>query len=301
MLDSRYIALLLPIFAIACFIFIILIIYIHFCIEKPIQLLNTRLEEVNIVHPLPPLALRSNDEIGELYKHFNKMEHRLQLAHKEQIDMIAAIAHDLKTPLTSINGFTELLATHKDLPETEKQEYYDLIQRKSGYMVELINDFSSFTKEKLELESMVAKPVKASKLFENIALEYEYELAGLDNELTCRHSFTENILLMVNEPKIRRVFGNLFSNAVRYGGKNKLKVYMTGYPLGQYAFFKSKIMELECRIRIYLLCSSNFSLWINRGKSKRAGWVWVLQAVNPLLNIIGAKFAPTLPNMAVWG
>ncbi|KEO75960.1 HAMP domain-containing sensor histidine kinase, partial [Paenibacillus polymyxa] len=208
---------LLPIFAIACFIFIILIIYIHFCIEKPILLLNTRLEEVNIVHPLPPLALRSNDEIGELYKHFNKMEHRLQLAHKEQIDMIAAIAHDLKTPLTSINGFTELLATHKDLPETEKQEYYDLIQRKSGYMVELINDFSSFTKEKLELESMVAKPVKASKLFENIALEYEYELAGLDNELTCRHSFTENILLMVNEPMIRRVFGNLFSNAVRYG------------------------------------------------------------------------------------
>ncbi|KEO75959.1 HAMP domain-containing sensor histidine kinase, partial [Paenibacillus polymyxa] len=208
---------LLPIFAIACFIFIILIIYIHFCIEKPIQLLNTRLEEVNIVHPLPPLALRSNDEIGELYKHFNKMEHRLQLAHKEQIEMIAAIAHDLKTPLTSINGFTELLATHKDLPETEKQEYYDLIQKKSGYMVELINDFSSFTKEKLELESMVATPVKASKLFENIALEYEYELAGLDNELTCRHSFTENILLMVNEPMIRRVFGNLFSNAVRYG------------------------------------------------------------------------------------
>ncbi len=91
LLDSRYIALLLPIFAIACIIFIILIIYIHFCIEKPIQLLNTRLEEVNIVHPLPPLALRSNDEIGELYKHFNNMEHRLQLAHKEQTDMIAQL------------------------------------------------------------------------------------------------------------------------------------------------------------------------------------------------------------------
>lgn len=238
LLDSRYIALLLPIFAIACCIFIILIIYIYFCIEKPIRLLNSRLEEVNIVHPMPPLALRSNDEIGELYKHFNKMEHRLQLAHREQTDMIAAIAHDLKTPLTSINGFTELLATHKDLSEIEKQEYYDLIQRKSEYMVELINDFSSFTKEKLELESMVAKPVQASELFEKIAFEYECELAGLDNELTSRHSFTDSILLMVNEPMIRRVFGNLFSNAVRYGGKNMLKVYMTGYPLERYAYFQ---------------------------------------------------------------
>ncbi|MGZ7442988.1 ATP-binding protein [Paenibacillus sp. TH7-28] len=237
LLDPRYIGLLLPIFAIACFIFIILIIYIHFRIEQPIQLLNTRLEKVNIVHPMPPLAQRSNDEIGDLYKHFNKMEERLRLAHKEQTDMIAAIAHDLKTPLTSINGFAELLATHKNLPETEKQEYYELIQRKSKYMVELIDDFSSFTKEKLDLESMIAKPIDASKLFEDIALEYEYELAGLDCELTCCHSFTGNMLLTVNEPMIRRVFGNLFSNAVRYGGKNELKVYMTGYPQGHYAYF----------------------------------------------------------------
>ncbi|OMF22790.1 HAMP domain-containing sensor histidine kinase [Paenibacillus sp. FSL H8-0259] len=238
LLDSRYIALLLPIFAIACCIFIILIIYIYRSIEKPIRLLNTRLGEVNVVHPLPPLASRSNDEIGELYKHFNKMEHKLQLAHREQTDMIAAIAHDLKTPLTSINGFTELLATHKDLPDTEKQEYYELIQKKSAYMVELINDLSSFTKQKLELESMVVGPVRATELFEDIAFEYEYELAGLENELTCRHSFTDSIWLMVNEPMIRRVFGNLFSNAVRYGGKNKLNVYMTGYLREHHAYFQ---------------------------------------------------------------
>ncbi|MHA6532459.1 HAMP domain-containing sensor histidine kinase [Paenibacillus sp. BAC0078] len=238
LLNPQYIGLLLPIFAIACFIFIILIIYIHFCIEKPIQLLNTRLEEVNIVHTLPPLALRGNDEIGALYKHFNNMEERLRLAHKEQNDMIAAIAHDLKTPLTSINGFAELLSTHKDLPKTEKQEYYELIQKKSKYMVELINDFSSFTKEKLDLESMIFKPIDVSKLFENIAQEYEYELNGLDYELTCRHSFVGNMLSMANETMIRRVFGNLFSNAVRYGGKNELQVYMTGYPQGRYAYFQ---------------------------------------------------------------
>lgn len=229
LLNPSYIGLLFPIFAIACFIFIILIMYIYFFIEKPIRLLNTRLERINIVHPLPPLALRSNDEIGDLYNHFNKMEERLQLAHKEQTDMIAAIAHDLKAPLTSINGFAELLAMQKVLSENEKQEYYDLIQRKSKYMAELINDFVSFTKEKQDFESMTLKPVYASKLFENIAKEYEYELSGLDCELAYKHSFTGNMMLMVNENMIGRVFGNLFSNVVRYGGKNELKVYMTGY------------------------------------------------------------------------
>lgn len=235
---SQYIGFLLPILSIACFIFIILIVYIHFNIAKPIQLLNTRLEEVNIAHPMIPLALRNNDEIGDLYKHFNKMEDRLQLAHKEQTDKIAAIAHDLKIPLTSINGFVELLATHKNLSETEKQEYYELIQKKSRYIVELINGFSSFTKEELDLESMITKPVDASELFEDIAAEYEYELAGLNCELICNNSFTRNMLLMINEPMIRRVFGNIISNAVRYGGKKDLRVYMTGYPQGRNAYFQ---------------------------------------------------------------
>lgn len=238
LLSLQYAGLLLPIFVIGCLIFMILIIYIHFCIEKPIQLLNSRLEEVNIVHPLPPLERRSHDEIGTLYRHFNNMEERLQLAHKEQIDMIAAIAHDLKTPLTSMNGFTELLSMHKELPEAEKQEYYELIQKKSRYMVELINEFSSFTKEELELESMRTEPIGALKLFENIAQEYEYELAGFDYGLTYHHSFAGMMMLMANETMIRRVFGNLFSNAVRYGGKNELNVYMTGYSQGRYAYFQ---------------------------------------------------------------
>ncbi|MBK1812299.1 HAMP domain-containing histidine kinase [Clostridium sp. YIM B02505] len=236
--NPSYIGVLLPILAIACFIFIILIMYINFFIEKPIGLLNRRLERVNIVHPLPPLALRSNDEIGDLYKHFNKMEKRLQLAHKEQTDMISAIAHDLKAPLTSISGFAELLAMQKGLSENEKQEYYELIQKKSKYMAELINDFISFTKEKQDLESMILKQVDASKLFENIAQEYDYELSGLNCELAYKHLFTENIMLMVNETMIGRVFGNLFSNVIRYGGKKELKVYMTGYSKGSYAYFK---------------------------------------------------------------
>jgi signal transduction histidine kinase len=238
LLNPQYLGLLLPIFAIGCFIFIILIIYIHSCIEKPIQLLNTRLEEVNIAHPLPPLGLRGRDEIGDLYKHFNHMEEKLQLAHKEQIDMITAIAHDLKTPLTSINGFAELLSTHTNLPETERQEYYELIQKKSNYMVELLNYFSGFTKEKIDLESMETNPIAVSRLMESIAQEYEYELDGLNYELTCHHSFAGNMLLKANETMIRRVFGNLFSNAVRYGGNNELKVYMTGYPQGRYACFQ---------------------------------------------------------------
>jgi len=220
-------------------VFLTLTIYFHVKITKPLQALNARLKNVNIRRSLaiPPAKTRK-DEIGELYSHFNEMEEKLHLAHKEQIDMICAIAHDLKTPLTSINGFVELLSMQKNLSEKEKQEYYELILKKSKHIAELISDFSAFTNEELILESIDMKPVEARKLFESIASEYETELSGLNDELIFWHTFHANQFLMMNEHMIRRVFGNLFSNAVRYGGKKDLKVYMNGYTQGNYACFQ---------------------------------------------------------------
>ncbi|MBU3174128.1 HAMP domain-containing histidine kinase [Clostridium estertheticum] len=237
-MNPKYIRMILPLPISICFIFIILIIYFHFNITKPIQFLNEGLETINIRRPFVPLYSKRKDEIGVLFNRFNEMEGRLHQARVEQTDMIAAISHDLKTPLTTINGFVELLATRKSLPEKEKQEYYKLIEKKSKYIVELINYFSTFTKEELELESIVPKPVDALKLFENIAIEYETELSGLDYELTYNHSLNANILMMIDEHMIRRVFGNLFSNAVRYGEKKELKVYMNGYTKGEYVYFQ---------------------------------------------------------------
>uniref|UniRef100_UPI002FC589FA sensor histidine kinase n=1 Tax=Halalkalibacter lacteus TaxID=3090663 RepID=UPI002FC589FA len=176
--------------------FIVLIVYFHFNITKPIQILNKRLTQVNIGHSRTSLYSRRNDEIGELYNHFNEMEERLYQAHKEQVDMIAAIAHDLKTPLTSITGFVELLSIQKNLTEREKQEYCALTIKKAKYMAELIDAFSAFTKDELTLETIDMKSVEAYTLFENIASEYEIELSGLDYKLKWRHSFIQKQFIM---------------------------------------------------------------------------------------------------------
>ena len=223
-------------------VFLLLTMYFHYNITKPIQALNTRLKSVGMgrgesLNSLQLKATRRNDEIGELYKQFNDMEKKLYFARKEQIDMIAAIAHDLKTPLTTINGFVELLLL-KELPEGEKKEYYELILKKSNYITEIINGFSAFTKDELELETTEKKPVEALKLFEDIAAEYETELSGLDSALVWNHSFNPNQYVWINEPMLRRVFGNLFSNVVRYAGENELKVYMSGYTQDHYAYFQ---------------------------------------------------------------
>ena len=218
--------------------FVVLIVYFHFNITKPIQILNIRLTKVNLRHSRTSLHSRRTDEIGELYNHFNEMEERLYQAHREQVDMIAAIAHDLKTPLTTITGFIELLSMQKNITEKEKQEYYELINKKSNHMAELLEAFTKFTKDELKLETIDMKPVEAKLFFENIAAEYETELSGFDCKLSWKHNFHPNQLIMMNEHMIRRVFGNLFSNAVRYGGNKELNVYLTGYTQGNIVYFQ---------------------------------------------------------------
>lgn len=218
-------------------VFVVLAVYLHFNITKPLQFLNTRLKRVNMSRPVT-LSSKRTDEIGELYNHFNEMEARLYQAHKEQIGMIAAMAHDLKTPLTTINGFVELLAMQKNLSEKEIQEYYELILKKTKHIAELINTFSSYTKGEVELDTLDMKSVEAHKLFASIATEYETELSGFDFELDWENHFKVNHHIMIDEHMIRRVFGNLCSNAVRYAERKDLKVYMRGYVRGKYAFFQ---------------------------------------------------------------
>ncbi|MBT2691295.1 HAMP domain-containing histidine kinase [Bacillus sp. ISL-47] len=218
--------------------FVVLTVFFHFNITKPIQTLNLRLKKVNIGNFRTPLHSRRKDEIGDLYNHFNEMEERLYQAHREQVDMIAAIAHDLKTPLTTITGFVELLSIQKDLTKMETQDYYELIMKKTKHMVGLIDAFSMYTKNEAMFETIDMKPIAIHKLFDTIASEYETELSGFDFKLTWKHTFNPNQLISINEHMIRRVFGNLFSNAVRYGNNNDLHVYLTGYAQEGYAYFQ---------------------------------------------------------------
>ena len=208
--------------------FAVLSIYLHFKITKPIRLLNERLESASTEH-FSPLPDDRKDEIGTLYSQFNKMELRLQQSREEQIEMIATIAHDLKTPLTSINGFMELLSTRHDISEQDKQEYYELVLKKSQQIGTLINTFSAFAKQEFELESLDRQAMDVHRLFKNIIEEYDVELSGLGFKLKWENKFVQNTFAMIDESAIRRAFGNLFSNAVRYGNKNDLCVYLSGY------------------------------------------------------------------------
>ncbi|WP_223068310.1 HAMP domain-containing sensor histidine kinase [Paenibacillus caui] len=209
-------------------IFVVLTLYFNHFITKPIQRLNRRLGKIKGT-PLPSkLTVSRRDEIGELYRHVNRMEERLIQANKEQIDMVAAIAHDIKTPLTSINGFLELLLTKDSVTEQDKKDYLQLISRKAKHLSELMAEFSRYTKDEVLLPSLDFGTVHVRELFESVAVEYEAELAGFDFTLIRHNGFKADDHILANEPMLRRVFANLISNAVRYASAPDLVVEMRG-------------------------------------------------------------------------
>lgn len=98
-----------------------LIFYLQNHIVKPLTMLHTYMKTFHFKNMKLPKLERRQDEIGELMKDFAEMGQRLETSHNEQVDMIAAVSHDIKTPLTSIIGYVERLSGSKTLTEAKKR------------------------------------------------------------------------------------------------------------------------------------------------------------------------------------
>lgn len=165
----------------------------------------------------------SHDEIAHLAVSFNNMSERI----KKQIDeekayqderkkLISNISHDLRTPLTSIIGYSESLENNIYEDEEEKKKYIEIIRRKALYMEKLLGElleFSRLESGSLELKKQV---LDTSELFREILIEYLPILQ--DNQIELKTDIPDNKLMaFIDKDRISRVLRNLMDNALKYG------------------------------------------------------------------------------------
>lgn len=160
------------------------------------------------------VQVRSNDELGELAESFNHMAESLQAHEKVQKDFIANISHDLRSPLTSMQGF--LTAMLDGTIPTEKQEKY------LGIVLEETQRLSRLTQGIVEL----SRAQSSSILLE----EKDFDINGLirtniellepqlkEKNAKIKAIYAEEATLVHgDEDKISRVLQNLLSNAVKF-------------------------------------------------------------------------------------
>ncbi|GAA4010570.1 ATP-binding protein [Hymenobacter fastidiosus] len=168
-------------------------------------------------------GIRPGDELGELATAFNDMAARteqaladLQSNDRLRRELVANISHDLRTPLASIEGYTEtiLLKQHL-LTDTERQTYLQTILKNTRSLKRLVSEL--FELSKLEARQTVARPepFSVTELVQDVLLKLEPEARVRAIEL--RASWDKDVpFVCADVGLIERVLQNLLDNALRY-------------------------------------------------------------------------------------
>lgn len=207
-----------------CVILVLLMVYLHFSLARPLAILNRGLESFDYRsqngghgYKIPARFYKRHDELGDLARKFAAMQQRLSASYREQTEMMASISHDLKTPLTSIIGFLERLLSQK-LSEERQAEYHRIIYQKARDINELITEFSIYVTSDLGNSTTGNKDIiNLEEFFEALCAEYTTELKEKGLDCHClNEAGKDDLWLEMDIQNIRRVFANLVSNSLKY-------------------------------------------------------------------------------------
>lgn len=179
------------------------------------------------------VRVQGEDEIANIAEKLNAMTMELQILinnereyEKEKSDLITNVAHDLRTPLTSIIGYLDLVRLKDDLSTEDKKKYISIAYDKSKRLEKLINDLFEFTKVGAERIKPKMSQLDFEKFMEQMIEEFYPSFQ--DAHLECVfEKHVENGMIDADGDLLARGIENLFSNAVKYGRDGKIiKVYL---------------------------------------------------------------------------
>lgn len=174
------------------------------------------------------IPVQGEDEFADLARELNEMREewsrsieKERSAEKVKNDLITNVAHDLRTPLTSIIGYLELIRQNKNLDEETKMKYIEIAFQKStrlGGLVQSLFDFTKYSKNQVKPNFV---SIDIVQFMEQMVEEY-YPLLQ-DAQLECHTEYPkESIHVSADSVMLFRGIGNIMSNAIKYGKDGKL-------------------------------------------------------------------------------
>lgn len=212
---------------IACIVILYVVVivqyvrYINKHVQKPLSALSNAMTDFANGEFREEISYRGSKEFEQLCDSFNEMvsllnasDEQRKLLEQDKRRMLAGLSHDLKTPITIIQGFAKAIRDGL-VSEDDKQKYLQLIVTKSESMSDLINEFYDYTKLEHPDFSLDKETVDMAELartfLANIYDEFDFRQRHLD-----AHISEDVILCDVDKKQMTRVFENLTSNFFKY-------------------------------------------------------------------------------------
>lgn len=188
--------------------------YVFAVSESADKLFDKNVEYIN----LPPEMVEVEKKLNHFKTEAIKNERLARENEQKKDELIVYLAHDIKTPLTSMIGYLSLLSEIKDMPQEQRNRYIDIALDKSYRLEDLINelfDVARFNSEKIVLEK---EEINLNLMLEQIADDFYPTLKEMNKKI----NFTsdEKTILYADPDKLSRVFNNLIKNAVNYSKEN---------------------------------------------------------------------------------
>lgn len=173
------------------------------------------------------IRIPSKDEFGDIARDINLASEKLQqalergdFAENSKEQLVLNLAHDLRTPLTSVLGYLDFILQDNQLNAEQIKHYTSIAFTKSQRLEKLIDELFEITRMHYGKLAIEKKPIDLSELL--IQLNEELYPAFEKNNLTTRLNVTPHLTIWGDGELLARVFENLLTNAIRYGKDGQL-------------------------------------------------------------------------------
>lgn len=216
-------------------------------IFKPIKLLKDGVEELGKGNYDVKVKYDRSNEMGILIDSFNEMVRKLKEGEELKLQyeenrksLIANISHDLKTPITSIQGYIETMADRTDIPQETINKYHQIIYSNATYMNKLIDDLFLFSKLDMQKLELKFEHTNIRAFMEDLMEEFKFELEDRQIKFEYKDAMETSPTVKIDGKRIQQIFSNIIGNAVKYGAEDNIMINVKLFEKDEFIYIDIK-------------------------------------------------------------
>lgn len=188
-------------------------------ILRPVNELSKAIQETKAGKRSATFSYRKEDEFGQLFRYYTDMVKELRYSEERQQELIAAIAHDFRTPLTMIKGYASFIGSGRVNDWEKIRSQMTKIEQKVDDLQYLLDELQDFTKITEEIPLFMSR-IHVYSFMQTIIEEYADKSREAGLTFNSKLRISKGLHIDADAAKLRRVLVNLLDNAIDYNKPN---------------------------------------------------------------------------------